>query len=281
MLDELISGRIRKRVVGSEEDCYRLWGEEKLFTLSPVDMTIKASALVTSLDWVFVAGYQGALKHTFPDDKFLGWSAFLFTENNESSSEYSPTKIVETDRGRMLHGSKSWVAQSRSVDRLVVTLNSDKDIISEVGGVIVDRYNDGVQISSRGEPKFLKKMSQGIAIFHEVSVEDSQVFEPSLVRRFVKMESHYIILAVLSFLTAHLIVSRNGLFDRLVDVLTDYRDILKTNNEKEIKNLSSMGPTVQRCTDDFLSAREEYLVSWGSDVKLLYMYISGTRKKKR
>ena len=159
MFNRLISGDIPKTIVHSESDFYRLWDCKNFFQLAPVDMAIKVAAMTTNLEWVFVAGYQATLNNLFPERDFRDWSAFLFAENCEEFPNLSPTSLVETESGLVLSGSKSWVAQSRFVQRLIVSVKPEKTFSKDVGGVVIDRYTEGVTITSREPAKFLKNMS--------------------------------------------------------------------------------------------------------------------------
>jgi len=272
MFNRLISGDLPKIVVQSESDFYRLWGCNNLYHLVPVDMAIKASAITTNLEWVFVSGYQATLNYLFPEKDFRGWSAFLFAENCEEFPNLSPTSLVETGSGLVLSGSKSWVAQSRFVQRLVVSVKPEKTFSAEVGGVVIDRHTEGVTITSREPARFLKKMSQGWAVFDNVVLEYNRTFERPLIRKFGKFESHFMVLSILSFLISYLVMSPNNLLEKLISLCEEYVKVL-AKLDGDLKRLDQLRPVVRDCIEEFLLQNEDYSSKWEKDKNLLFMYL--------
>ena len=272
MLNRLISGDIPKLIVKSESDLYRLWDCKNLYDLTPIDMAIKASAMTTKLDWVFVAGYQSTLNYLFPIKNFRGWSAFLFAEDNKEFPYLSPTSISVTESGLLLSGFKSWVAQSRFVQRLVVSVKPEKTFSTNVGGVIINRNKEGVTITSRAQTEFLKHMSQGWAVFDNVVIESKDTFEKTLIHKFGKLESYFMILSILSFLISYSLMCPNKNLKNLISLCNDYVDALGKFNG-DLKGLDHLRLSARDCIEEFLLQHEDYSSKWGKDKKLLFMYL--------
>jgi alkylation response protein AidB-like acyl-CoA dehydrogenase len=117
-------------------------------------------ALADRLPWVFVSGYQGAVRRAFPElDAGTRWACLAASEDRERKF---PGTRIEDDHGRpRLSGTKTWVAGSDHVGVLVVTAG----VGAEHRIVAVDRDAEGVSIETYERAKFLGDLTQGRATF--------------------------------------------------------------------------------------------------------------------
>ena len=273
MLDELLAGNISKFESSLEEELFCHWGREKLYQLKPVDMAVKLGAESSSLDGVFIAGYQASLKFLFADTNYRGWSGFLYAENSKEFPDFSPTSIVEREKGYILSGFKSWVAQSRFVERLIVTVKPERGISYDLGGVVIEKNANGITVFHRESVEFLRNLSQGWAIFDNVLVTHDQMFERDLIEIFRKSESHFMILSILSFLISNLISSEKKIPAVLIELCQNYVQILERGSSEGLEGLGELRPLVKKSIDIFCRENRSLELAWGVDKKFLYMYV--------
>ena len=129
----------------------------------PSDISIFESAhqsglIADRLSWVFLGAYQSAIRACFdnlPIHDFVSYAA-----SEDRTGEYPGATIDDQSR---LQGNKSWIAASKTVDQLLVTVASSNNIL------LVRADAPGVTLSHRPAPKFLGDMSQGMATFTNVA----------------------------------------------------------------------------------------------------------------
>ena len=72
---------VKASVKSATEDNYReLWLSGVAQQNDLGLMAVQGGLLADRLAWVFVAGYQAALRRTFPDQAYSGWAAFAVSE---------------------------------------------------------------------------------------------------------------------------------------------------------------------------------------------------------
>lgn len=120
---------------------------------------IAGGAVAGSLSEVFCAAYQSAVRQCFEGLDQNSWYCFAASEDRRG--ELPPVRLEDT----RLSGSKTWIAASDLVDKLVVT--TDGPI------VLVDRSAEGLRIEN-GEPKtFLPELAQGRAHFDATPISST------------------------------------------------------------------------------------------------------------
>ncbi len=140
-----------------------LWLEHELHLAAPADAAYEGGLLADRPAWVFVAGYQAAIRAVFPEVEVAGWLAFAVSEDRDDPASHPPLSARAEESEWLLSGSKSWVAQSRSVSELLVTARlRERTEIFRVSAQI-----KGLTLSHRQAPGFLAAMSQGYADFDE------------------------------------------------------------------------------------------------------------------
>ena len=273
MLNQLLNGQLIVSEKNYEKDLFSHWKAHNFHKLSPPDISIKFSAESISLEGIFVAGYQSALHSLFPDKDWRGWSSFLFSEQSDENAGMLPTTLEKDGPVYVLSGFKSWVAHSEYAGRLIVTLKPGNDNPEHSGGVIISDKDIGVSVKNHNSVKILNNISQGWAIFDRVKVDDNQFFEKSLIRKFKKVESNYMILSMLSFFLSKKFSVGKKPDDNLKSLCSDYYWSLKNSNSVSWKKLSSLrarakGYILEKIEDNVTST-----VDWDKNKRLFHMYL--------
>ncbi len=158
----------------------------------PVALALIAGALADRLAWVFVSGYQAAVRCCFPElVAGRGWTCLAAAEARGGQG------CVLTKEGDefLLSGEKSWIAGAGVLDSLVVSVAAD-----DVAGqrfVGVSAAAPGVSLELPRKPGFLGEMSQGVARFDRVRIAARQVLEePARGLTFRGAEPLFVLLAL-------------------------------------------------------------------------------------
>lgn len=174
----------------TEDDFYQRWCELAA-DQKPADMVQLAGALATSPGQIFVAGYQAAIRDTFPELQHKGWFCFAVTEDRRPIlSKDSALPGVTLEDGKVT-GFKTWIAAADNVDVLVLKVGNGDDAV--YGWVSAE--DAGVVISLRAS-SFLADMSQGTAEFRAAAF--TPLADSSRVREFHRSEPFYIYMAFLA-----------------------------------------------------------------------------------
>lgn len=161
-----------------------------------VFMALAGGELADRLSWVFMSGYQAAVRRCFPEfGSIRGWTCFAAAEGGDGPS----CVLAEDHDGYRLSGEKSWIAGAGLTDELVVAVGQEDDLRF----VRVRRLADGVTISLPRTPGFLGEMTQGVANFDAVAVAAADVVEdPARALWFRGAEPLFIMLALNACLRA-------------------------------------------------------------------------------
>ena len=69
----------------ANEDAYKALWQRLVASQQDLGLlAVQGGLLADRLAWVFVAGYQAALRRTFPDQGFSGWAAFAVSEDRRA-----------------------------------------------------------------------------------------------------------------------------------------------------------------------------------------------------
>ena len=278
-VQELIEGFLRDQtkplVAADEAAWYELWKENNLDELSPRASAVQGGLLADRLPWVFVAAYQAAIRCVFPEAPRQGWASFVATEDKKEPDARPGTSLCETGSVIRLSGYKSWVAQSRHVDHLVVTARGED---GEQRCVYVERDQPGVALSHREAPSFLGAMSQGFAQFEEVEIRRDHIYPGSRIEGFVRTEPSLVMLASSAFLLAQLGDADAGLGDTVVTLTLALCELCNNQCEEEPPVpgvLAALDRVFQDCVKRFEAAVDLITVpGWSEDRRLLSMYSS-------
>lgn len=245
---------------------------------SDVDLALAGGSMADRFAWVFISGYQAAVRRCFPEFAWTGWTCLAVAEPKDG-----PACTLEADPGGFrLNGVKSWIAGANSVESLVVSVGSDADRRF----VRVPAHTPGVTLSHPRSPTFLKELSQGAARFSDTYVTPEQVVaDPSRAQWFRGAEPLYVLLA----LNACLLAQAGALGDEALAELAGTaigcgRPLSAHLGDKQrivtgLKSLreatSSVIESAARLLDRFPAPLRE---SWEADAQIFRMFgVSGAR----
>jgi hypothetical protein len=274
IVEEVLSGRLAPVSAADEAQWHKLWHERGLGAMAPVSMALTGGVLADRLAWVFVASYQAVIRKTFPDVGPEGWAAFAATESRDDAETYPPTTLCD---GR-LDGCKSWIAQSRFVDHLLVTVSGDDGKATSGHLVQIRADQPGVSLSHRSSPAFLSEMSQGYGRFDAVEVAPGHVLPGHLARSFAQGEPAFVMLAGAGFLLSR-IDPEHGLSNRLVGLVLALAHICAMETVPAIA-LARLDTLWQCCLEDFATTDAcQGLAGWSGDNRLFRMYRDGIHRR--
>jgi len=160
--------------------------------MSPEDIALMGGRIADRLAFVFIAGYQAAVRRAF-EVQGDRWSALAVSEDRSGNL---PGLALSPDG--LIHGYKTWVAASNHLDEVIVSVGE----LPEGTLYRVLLPSEKVTIEAKTGVGFLAEMSQGIACFEGVS-PDSLEDLPSLeLKQFARREPLYIYLALCGNLQA-------------------------------------------------------------------------------
>jgi hypothetical protein len=238
----------------------------------PETLAMRGGAVADRFAWVFMSGYQAALKKCFPEYCGNGWSCFAVAEPREGPG----CELQESEDGYRLTGQKSWVAGAEHVDRLIVSLDDARRF------VCLERDRTGVEISLPRAPSFLAELSQGVAVFNAVEIDRSEVLdEPARARRFRGAEPLHVLIALNAFLAGRTraLGGSDSLVDQAEAVLEAAAGLSPVLDDRaafkaglaELRRATR--DVVVQFERELLPAAEEVLqVSWQADGRLLRMF---------
>jgi len=184
-----------------EQSWYQAWPSLINPGLTPTEVALSGGYYACGAAALFTAGYQGAVRAIFPEVPATGWAAFAVSEDKTDPVANPGLRLHQSEGQLRLQGTKSWLAQSRWVDHLVVTAKLDND---EVATLLLERHQQGLTISHRQKPSFLPAMSQGFLRMDNCLIEGSALLSGDRRKQFVKSESKFVMLAAAAWLRAQL-----------------------------------------------------------------------------
>lgn len=173
----------------TEADFLRHWRTTADGIVDEVELALSGGALADRFAWVFVSGYQAAIRRCFPEFAVPGWTCLAVAEPKEG-----PTcSLAGAGRAFRLNGEKSWIAGAESVESLVVSVGADAE--RRFVAIVADA--PGVALTNPRTPSFLKELSQGAARFEDVHVPAEQIItDPARAQWFRGAEPLYVLLAL-------------------------------------------------------------------------------------
>lgn len=265
--------------------------------LRAIGVALQGGALADCLSHVFVAGYQGAIRHVLPSTPAAQWFSLLVSEDQQDPEANPPTQLQRNKLGALVSGTKSWVASSATVDGLVVSACGDADTTQWFW---CSAQDPAVTLSHRSAPSFLPDVSQGFARFDGLQISPKQLLEAKPFANFMHAESLYVGLALMGYLWRHwqqqedlaqaLVAKQEparGFAVALAAALSDALVLAQhPNGELPLALLQSwqlrlaalldqfelrwLGSAEQRKTSTF--AQSEWAQRWWRDHRLTFMY---------
>lgn len=218
------------------------WQQATEHAASPREMAIAGGAAADDFAWIFMAGYQAAIRAVFGWNLPRGWLAYAASEDR--SGEKPPLTL----RDGCLSGWKTWVAGSDSVSHLVTTAGRGH----ERQYFLVDRSQVNLQ-RRPGSNRFLGAMSQGMAQFDNCT--DHQALEPADVAAFAAHEARHVRIAYCAHVQA-----------RIPDLSAQARLVMEDDAP------AGAVLTLLQTHEQALALRPEH---WERDCRVISMYTRG------
>lgn len=276
VLEHYLEGHYVPAPCPTEQAFYALWEEHALHALAPTGAAIAGALLADRLPWVFTAGYQATLRNAFVNLPAGGWAAFAATEDVDDPIAHPGTTLREQASGFVLNGCKSWVAHSKLVDHLIVTVNDPNGDKRRARGVIVARDCAGVTLTHRLSPGFLGALSQGFARFDDTPVERGDILEFEPIRQFGRTEAKFVMLAATAFMLAR---SDGALQDRLFATAAALMNLIG-ERETSRQVYARIDRVFQSCVDTFEQQVDTQAIpDYGADGRLFRMYTERVQRR--
>lgn len=187
----------------SETEFLSWWQQSISFDLEPNEIAILAGVQADCLSWVFVSGYQAAIRWCFGDTPYFQqykpiWSSLAVSEDKSEPNPLAGITIEESSKGITMNGSKTWVAAVNSIDHLIIQAGKRKN-----GSYwLVSRNQSGLTLIQNPVGKILPELSQGRATFENAPLKAAQQLDSSLVKYFPIAEASFLLLALASCLNS-------------------------------------------------------------------------------
>ena len=276
-LAEKLSIPMPAKICATETEYFAVW-KKCLATEGLLDllaMAVIGGLLADRMVWVFVGGYQSAIRRTFMSEAFNGWGAFAVSEDRKGQPLLPGVILHSSAEGDLVSGYKTWVACSDSVEYVVIKAGS---------GAAADYFNihrssPGLIVSSKHavvKPgTFLAEMSQGIVHLQDVAVH--QALDDSEVVRFGIRETLYIYCAFCAHAGQFYANQVDpeacaGLIHRLAELL----ETLPTD-QVGLDELKAVDAAVQNLLGQISPDADDS--NWFKDRQLIAMYSSGIQKR--
>ena len=197
-LDTLLALAPAPAPMATEGDYCAAWRDQMALqqARTPFAIAVTGGLLADRLAWVFIAGYQAALRAVFPDVAFSGLACLAVSEDRENRERRPGVLWRDLADDIELSGHKSWIAACSQVDQLVVRARSAGDGPSRY--ILVDRHNAGLTLTENPTPSMLPELSQGRAQLSGARVSQTACLDDERVPRFAVAEALHIYAAFLA-----------------------------------------------------------------------------------
>lgn len=279
-IDELLNRPPTRANAPTEEAWRAVWDAAGLSEAPPVVQAVGGGLRADHLDWVFASGYQAAMRHCFPELPAGGWAALAASEDRHDPEKHPGVMLTLDGDTWRVSGFKSWVAQSRHLDHLIITARAvDEEQEKPRHAILLDARAPGVTLSHRDSTGFLPRMSQGFAAMDNVAVPEAGRLGDNRLRPFVRAESAYVLLAGAAFLWAHVAPAHAGLADQLRQIVTGLANCCQDpmQHPKEIARLDIEIQDIVKNASQIPEIMQ--IPDWQSDQKVLSIYSEGLQRR--
>ena len=243
-----------------------LWSEQVSGLDSLTAQAAQGGLLADRMAWVFVAGYQCALRHTFAELPAEGIVAFAVSEDRKNDPPLPGVKSLQHNGGVQVSGYKTWVACSASLSQLVIKADRGE----AANYYCIERATKGLSLTDK-HGGFLAEMSQGVAHLDNVVV--TTPLDASQVAHFGLRETLYIYMAFCAW--AGKLVAQTERCERLIQRLATLAANVPANLES-LAELKEVDHAVQALIAE---VPERATPAWGKDQRLISMYSPGLQKR--
>lgn len=288
LLEAIAAGEVAPAPALTEAEYHDLWlarvaGETPQTPDGPdlVTMAALGGALADRLPWVFVAGYQAALRRAFPEVCGLrGWTCYAASEDRDGKI---PGVTLDEEHST-ISGTKTWVATSDHVASLVVSVRHEGQRL-----FLVDRDAPGVEVTTPRRAGFLGDMSQGRVTFtdtpatHRLDVEGARIFGIAEPLHVLSALNGY----MLAHTTAHAAEHDTG--HDLIEAVTTALLAASRLAESELDaptvtvGLAELDAQTQAAAEAFeplvADADPAFFARWNADRRLITMFSAGIQRR--
>ena len=284
LLREADSDRFRALNVPTEAQYLALWREHAERQSDFVSMALAGGLYADRLAWVFIAGYQAAIRCTFPGAELSGWAAFAVSEDRQPDNPLPGVTVQGAPQSQVLNGHKTWVAAAEHIDQLIVKAGRGGD----AQYFALDRAEPGLELSVRPAAGFLSELSQGAAHLNGVRVAEPQLLDASQVPLFGIREALFIYAAFCAFVLARSPDSTRR--ERSRSLAREVPSLLASrfSASAELSALKQFDADVQELLDDIDNEAENNTggntfplsANWPRDRRLISMYSKGIQARR-
>ena len=248
----------------TEQQFHELWLAQVDPEASPLAKALQGGFCADQPGWIFVAGYQAAIAHTFPGQQLADWSAFAVSEDRSAQDPLPGLTATQADNDITLSGYKTWIATSRFARSLIVSYRQHDATCFH----LFQLSCPGIIITHKDNPSLLPNVSQGVAQFAQVPLQRGLGLDATMVNQFGSIEGFFVLVAMLACLRRF--VNELNVTQQDLDELVQQAAAIQSAPEGE--------PLVQfkaRCRDVLRQVRNSQLgqqAAWQRDGKLLAGY---------
>jgi hypothetical protein len=210
--------------------------------------------------WVFLAGYQPAIQHTFLNRAFDDWASFAVSEDR--TGELPPVTWTAQDNGFVLNGVKTWVAGVEHMRHLIVKAGRGP----QARYFVIDRAQSGLRLSTKREG-FLAEMTEGIAELNNVRLSQDDLLDAADVKQFGTREFLYIYGAFCGLVAGH--CNADHLVGQAWSLIKRIGQILEVPGD--LAELKAVDVAIQQLRREGQSQVRD-VVGWENDQRLIAIY---------
>lgn len=252
--------------VPDEHTYAELWLQQVSGLDSLQAQAVKGGLLADRMAWVFVAGYQCALRHTFAELPTDGIAAFAVSEDRKNDPPLPGVKAQHRNDSVQVSGYKTWVACSASLSYLVIKADRGE----AANYYCIERAASGLNLMDK-HGGFLAEMSQGVAHLDNVAV--SAPLDASQVAHFGLRETLYIYMAFCAW--AGKCVAEAARCEDLIQRLA----ALVVNIPADVEGLAELKDVDHAVQALRAELPETATSAWAKDQRLISMYSPGLQKR--
>ena len=279
-IDDLLRHPPARASAPTEAAWRAAWDAAALSDAPPVRQAVSAGLRADHLDWVFAGGYQAAIRHCFPEVPRGGWAALAASEDRHEPEKHPGVMLTGGTGGERVSGFKSWVAQSRHLDHLIITARQPGEEQEKPRhAILLDAGSPGVTLTHRDKAGFLPRMSQGFVALQAVAVPEAGRLGDNRLRPFVRAESAYVLLTGAAFLWAHVVASHQALATELAEIIAGLA-LACVDPMQHPKQIAQLDLRLQQIVRNGEQVAEiASIPDWDSDQKVLSIYSVGLQRR--
>ena len=267
MLDyqELI-GRYSEKNTANEVDYAKAWLQVASRKEDLVELAVIGGLLADRMAWVFVAGYQSALRHTFASIPLDGIGAFAVSEDRKGDPPLPGVRSHHHEGQLHVSGYKTWVACSQSLAYLIIKADGGE----AARYYCLPRQTAGLTLQDK-YGNFLSEMSQGVAQLDGVAVPEA--LDHGAVGWFGIRETLYIYMAFCAWAGKRGASTADcqGLLNRLAALVAQ-----PPVDASRLEELKAVDASVQGLRSALALEDEK---RWQADQRLIAMYSPSIQKR--